>query len=78
MTGNTLRTIPFFPISFPIHDIIESLHNKNTFDFKSVFKTVIKKDEYVHLNIDKPSTVIQVKWLNTMKSNPIYYKINKI
>ena len=65
-----------FPISFPVNDNVTSLLNKSTeFDFLSLFKTIVSSGEYAYLNIDKPSTVIQVVWLDTIASNPMYTEI---
>jgi hypothetical protein len=38
---------------------------------------LFKTNKYTYLNLNKPSTVTQVIWLNTISSNPIYYEINK-
>jgi hypothetical protein len=65
-----------FPISFPVNDNVTSLLKKNTeFDFMSLFKTIVSSGEYSYLNIDKPSTVIQVIWLDTIATNPVYMEI---
>jgi hypothetical protein len=39
---------------------------------------LFKTNKYTYLNLNKPSTVTQVIWLNTISSNPIYYEINKL
>lgn len=65
-----------FPISFPIKDEVINMHEKNI-DIFELIKQIFKTSEYVYLNIDKPSTVIQVIWLNTISTNPIYYQLNK-
>ena len=65
-----------FPISFPVNDNVSSLLNKSKqFDFMSLFKTIVSSGEYSYLNIDKPSTVIQVVWLDTITSNPVYIEL---
>jgi hypothetical protein len=65
-----------FPITFPIKDRVKSMY-KNTFEFdwNSVFEAVTQPDEYVVLNVDKPSTVTQVIWLDTLITNPIYVQL---
>jgi hypothetical protein len=67
-----------FPISFPISDAVERVSSPMDFGFGKMLRTIIKNNKYIYLTIDKPSTVIQVKWLDTLQSNPIYYKINKL
>jgi hypothetical protein len=68
-----------FPISFPIEDQVDRVSEQNAnFNFSKMFDNILKNKEYVYLNIDKPSTVIQVKWLDTLQVNPVYYKINKL
>jgi hypothetical protein len=68
-----------FPLSFPIEDQVDRISEQNAnFNFSKMFDNILKNKEYVYLNIDKPSTVIQVKWLDTLQVNPVYYKINKI
>ena len=68
-----------FPISFPIEDQVDRISEQTAnFNFSKMFDNILKNKEYVYLNIDKPSTVIQVKWLDTLQVNPIYYKINKL
>ena len=65
-----------FPISFPIKDNIISTYNESSvFDLQGMFQTVFKTSEYVYLNIDKPCTVIQVMWLDTVIKNPIYINL---
>jgi hypothetical protein len=62
-----------FPITFPIKDTVTSYYKNNyLFDWERVFKAVRQDDEYISLNIEKPSTVIQVVWLDTISKNPIY------
>ena len=68
-----------FPISFPIEDQVDRISEQTAnFNFSKMFDNILKNKEYVYLNINKPSTVIQVKWLDTLQVNPIYYKINKL
>jgi len=65
-----------FPISFPVNDNVSSLLNRSKqFDFMSLFKTIVSSGEYAYLNIDKPSTVIQMVWLDTITSNPVYVEL---
>ena len=62
-----------FPITFPIKDTVTSYYKNNyLFDWERVFKAVRQDDEYISLNIEKPSTVIQVVWLDTISKNPVY------
>lgn len=68
-----------FPLSFPIEDQVDRVSEQTAnFNFSKMFDNILKNKEYVYLNIDKPSTVIQVKWLDTLQVNPVYYKINKL
>ena len=76
---NIMTMLDFmFPISFPISDAVERVSSPMDFGFGKMLRTLIKNNKYIYLTIDKPSTVIQVKWLDTLQSNPIYYKINKL
>ena len=76
---NIMTMLDFmFPISFPISDSVERVSSPMDFGFGKMLRTLIKNNKYIYLTIDKPSTVIQVKWLDTLQSNPIYYKINKL
>jgi len=76
---NIMTMLDFmFPISFPISDAVERVSSPMDFGFGKMLRTIIKNNKYIYLTIDKPSTVIQVKWLDTLQSNPIYYKINKL
>jgi hypothetical protein len=62
-----------FPISFPIKDTVTSYYENNyVFNWTRAFKAVRQEYEYVNLNIEKPSTVTQVVWLDTLSKNPIY------
>ncbi len=65
-----------FPISFPIADQVEVMDDKSV-SFTSMIKKLFE-EEYVYLNIKKPSTVIQVIWLNSIQSHPIYYQIYRV
>ena len=67
-----------FPISFPISDTV-TLKDGNATDIFEMGKNILfKTNKYTYLNLNKPSTVTQVIWLNTISSNPIYYEINKL
>lgn len=74
----TLRIL--FPISFPVKDDVAQIskNNSDTFDFQSMFNKVIRQSEYVYLNIDKPSTVTQAIWLDTITSNPEYVELYEL
>ena len=74
----TLRIL--FPISFPVKDDVAQIskNNSGTFDFQSMFNKVIRQSEYVYLNIDKPSTVTQAIWLDTITSNPEYVELYEL
>ncbi len=65
-----------FPITFPIKDRVQSMF-KNTFEFdwNSAYEAVKQPDDYVILNVDKPSTVTEVIWLDTLITNPIYVQL---
>lgn len=65
-----------FPISFPIPDYVEVLDD-NTINVINKIQILFQK-EYVYLNIKKPSTVINVTWLNTIQKHPIYYQIYRL
>ena len=65
-----------FPLTFPIQDTVTSYYKNNyLFDWERVFKAVTQDTDYVNLNIDKPSTVIQVVWLDTISKNPTYTEL---
>jgi hypothetical protein len=66
-----------FPISFPVSDTVTLLDNNATNLFEIGKNILFKTNKYTYLNLNKPSTVTQVIWLNTISSNPIYYEINK-
>ena len=66
-----------FPVSFPIKDQV-SIMDDNSLELLGIIQKIFKSSVYVYLNIDKPSTVIQVKWLNTIASNPTYYQLYKM
>jgi len=67
-----------FPISFPVSDTV-TLKDGNATDIFEMGKNILfKTNKYTYLNLNKPSTVTQVIWLNTISSNPIYYEINKL
>lgn len=74
----TLRIL--FPISFPVKDDVAQIskNNSGTFDFQSMFNKVIRQSAYVYLNIDKPSTVTQAIWLDTITSNPEYVELYEL
>ena len=65
-----------FPISFPIKDQITLMDEENL-DLINTIRNLFKTDEYTYLKLNKPSTVTQVIWLNTISSNPIYYQLYK-
>jgi hypothetical protein len=65
-----------FPISFPIKDHVSLMDSENI-DIMDIVTNLLKTDKYTYLRLNKPSTVTQVIWLNTVSSNPIYYRIYK-
>jgi len=65
-----------FQISFPIKDHV-SLMDSEKIEIMDIVKNLFKTDKYTYLRLNKPSTVTQVIWLNTVLSNPIYYRIYK-
>lgn len=65
-----------FPISFPIKDDVETVSKPDMFNFEKMFQKNVRQNDYVYLNIDRPSTVTQVIWLDTVRSNPVYVKLN--
>ena len=65
-----------FQISFPIKDQVV-LKDDTSINFENMIKEIFKLTEYTYLKLNKPSTVTQVIWLNTLASNPIYYEIYK-
>jgi hypothetical protein len=64
-----------FPISFPIKDQVSVMYKPSNMDLINVVKQLTTPNEYAYLNIGKPCTVIQIIWLNTITSNPIYYQL---
>jgi len=65
-----------FQISFPIKDHVSLMDSENI-EIMDIVKNLFKTDKYTYLRLNKPSTVTQVIWLNTVSSNPIYYRIYK-
>ena len=65
-----------FQISFPIKDHVSLMESKNI-EIMDIIKNLFKTDKYTYLRLNKPSTVTQVIWLNTVSSNPIYYRVYK-
>ena len=65
-----------FPISFPIKDHVSLMDSENI-EIMDIVTNLLKTDKYTYLRLNKPSTVTQVIWLNTVSSNPIYYQIYK-
>ena len=65
-----------FQISFPIKDHVSLMDSENI-EIMDIVKNLFKTDKYTYLRLNKPSTVTQVIWLNTVLSNPIYYRIYK-
>lgn len=65
-----------FKISFPINDNVILMDPENI-DIIDIVKNLFKNNKYTYLKLNKPSTVTQVIWLNTISSNPYYYKIYK-
>lgn len=64
-----------FPISFPIKDQVSVMYQPSNIDLMNVVKQLTTPNEYAYLNIGKPCTVIQIIWLNTITTNPIYYQL---
>ena len=64
-----------FPISFPIKDQVSVIYKPSNMDLMNVVKQLTTPNEYAYLNIGKPCTVIQIIWLNTIATNPIYYQL---
>jgi hypothetical protein len=65
-----------FPISFPINDHVTLMDAKDI-DIMDMVTNFFKLNKYTYLKLNKPSTVTQVIWLDTISSNPIFYKIYK-
>jgi hypothetical protein len=65
-----------FQISFPIKDHVSLMDSENI-EIMDIVTNLFKTDKYTYLRLNKPSTVTQVIWLNTVSSNPIYYRIYK-
>ena len=65
-----------FQISFPIKDHVSLMESENI-EIMDIVTNLFKTDKYTYLRLNKPSTVTQVIWLNTVSSNPIYYRIYK-
>jgi hypothetical protein len=51
--------------------------DEENLDLMNTIRNLFKTDEYTYLRLNKPSTVTQVIWLNTISSNPIYYQLYK-
>jgi hypothetical protein len=64
-----------FPISFPVPDDVQLYSTMNIIDLGKMFNKAWRKTNYVYLNIGGPTTVTQVVWLNTIRSNPEYVKL---
>ena len=64
-----------FPISFPIKDQVSVMYKPSNMDLMNVVKQLTTPNEYAYLNIGKTCTVIQIIWLNTITTNPIYYQL---
>lgn len=67
-----------FPISFPIKDDVQMVSKSEMFNFEKMLGKIFRQHDYVYLNIDKPSTVTQVLWLDTVRSNPEYVQLNDV
>ena len=65
-----------FPISFPVKDHV-TLMDQGKIAIMDMVTSFFKLNKYTYLKLNKPSTVTQVIWLNTISSNPIYYQIYK-
>ena len=70
-----------FPISFPNDDNVE-LKTGSNMGFMDIAKNIITqslttRNKYTYLKLNKPSTVTQVVWLNTISINPIYFRLYK-
>lgn len=63
-----------FQISFPIKDQV-LVKDDETMDFENMIRNLFRPNEFTYLKLNKPSTVTQVVWLNTIGSNPVYYQI---
>jgi hypothetical protein len=65
-----------FPISFPVNDEVTQMSgNSEIFDLNKMINKILRRSEYVYLNIDKPSTVVQAIWLDTISSHPKYVQL---
>jgi hypothetical protein len=51
------------------------MYQPSNMDLMNVVKQLTTPNEYAYLNIGKPCTVIQIIWLNTITTNPIYYQL---
>ena len=68
-----------FPISFPIKDdVVTVFKPNNLFDFQKMLSKVFRESQHVYLSIDRPSTVTQVIWLDTISSNPVYVQLYEL
>ena len=68
-----------FPISFPIKDdVVTVFKPNNSFDFQKMLSKVFRESQHVYLSIDRPSTVTQVIWLDTISSNPVYVQLYEL
>ncbi len=69
-----------FPLSFPIKDDVSTIsqQNNSSFDFEKMLFKVFRENQHVYLNIDRPSTVTQVIWLDTISSNPTYVQLYEL
>ena len=65
-----------FPISFPIKDKVELKTGENA-DLLETAKNLAKPNKYTYLKLNKSSTITQVVWLNTISSNPNYFRLYK-
>lgn len=73
-----------FPISFPIDDKVE-LKTGSNMNFMDIAQNIFTRNiftqntqnKYTYLKLNKTSTVTQVVWLNTIASNPIYFRLYK-
>lgn len=61
-----------FPISFPVPDDVQAYSKMDSFVFAKMFNKAWRNKNYVYLNIGGPTTVTQVIWLDTIRSNPEY------
>ena len=85
ITRNTKQNIQLmleilFPISFPVKDDVIQISgiSLSMFDLTKMFNKVFRRSDYVYLNMDKPSTVTQVIWLDTISSNPVYVQLYEL